>query len=304
MTLQEAMDDFLFQKQLAGLSPKTVISYKESISLLVRFMGNDIALSEVTYTEVSKYIMHLYNRPVSRATVSTYVRNIRIFLRWVYIEYKLPFDPQKIKVPKSPKKIVHIYNDTEIKEIFALIHTSEPWITARNRAVVALMLDSGLRQSEICCLLTNNLDRSRMVMKVTGKGAKDRIVPLGNFALALLDDYFSQCPYKDKPYVFCTRRGQALTNNAVRLFVNRLQHKLPFDLSSHKLRHNFATNYCIDHVRQTGKTDVYDLSILMGHESIETTKKYEHFAHEIIAAENNISHLDMCLGNGQKTGRG
>lgn len=77
-----------------------------------------------------------------------------------------------------------------------------------------------------------------------------------------------------------------------------------FDLSSHKLRHNFATNYCIDHVRQTGKTDVYDLSILMGHESIETTKKYEHFAHEIIAAENNISHLDMCLGNGLKTGRG
>ena len=52
------------------------------------------------------------------------------------------------------------------------------------------------------------------------------------------------------------------------------------------------------------KTDVYDLSILMGHESIETTKKYEHFAHEIIAAENNISHLDMCLGNGQKMGRG
>ena len=90
----------------------------------------------------------------------------------------------------------------------------------------------------------------------------------------------------------------------MRLFVNRLQHKLPFDLSSHKLRHNFATNYCIDHVRQTGKTDVYDLSILMGHESIETTKKYEHFAHEIIATENNISHLDMCLGNGQKTRRG
>ena len=304
MMLQEAMDDFLFQKQLAGLSPKTVISYKESISLLVRFMGTDTDLSKVTYAEVSKYIMHLYKRPLSRATVSTYVRNIRIFLRWVYIEYELPFDPQKIKVPKSPKKIVHIYNDTEIKEIFALIHTSEPWITARNRAVVALMLDSGLRQSEICHLLTNNLDRSRMVMKVTGKGAKDRIVPLGNFALALLDDYFSQCPYKDNPYVFCTRRGQALTNNAVRLFVNRLQHKLPFDLSSHKLRHNFATNYCIDHVRQTGKTDVYDLSILMGHESIETTKKYEHFAHEIIAAENNISHLDMCLGNGQKTGRG
>lgn len=58
MILQEAMDDFLFQKQLAGLSPKTVISYKESISLLVRFMGTDTDLSKVTYAEVSKYIMH------------------------------------------------------------------------------------------------------------------------------------------------------------------------------------------------------------------------------------------------------
>lgn len=298
MTLQEAFDDFLFQKKLAGLSPKTVYSYRCTLSLFVRALGTDLDISVISYRKVSEYIMHLYERPLSKATVSTYIRNIRIFLRWVYIEYDLSFDPVKIKVPKSPKKIVHIYNDTEIKEIFALIYTSEPWITARNRAIVALMLDSGLRQSEICNLLINNLDRTRMVMKVTGKGAKDRIVPLGNFALALLDDYFSQCPYKDKPYVFCNRRGQALTNNAVRLFINRLQHKLPFDLSSHKLRHNFATNYCIDHVRKTGKTDVYDLSILMGHESIETTKKYEHFAHEIIAAENNISHLDMCLGNG------
>ena len=121
--------------------------------------------------------MHLYKRPLSRATVSTYVRNIRIFLRYRWlIEYELPFDPQKIKVPKSPKKIVHIYNDTEIKEIFALIHTSlSHGLLLVTVLSIALMLDSGLRQSEICHLLTNNLDRSRMVMKVTGKGAKDRL---------------------------------------------------------------------------------------------------------------------------------
>lgn len=301
MTLQNALNDFLFQKRLAGLSPKTVHDYNDSLSLLLRFLGADLKLSDVSYDKVTAYIMQLYDRPLSRATVSTYVRNIRIFLRWVYTEYDLPFDPVKIKVPKSPKKVVHIYNDDEIKEIFDLIRTSEPWITARNRTIVALMLDSGLRQSEICNLQKDNIDRSRMVMKVTGKGAKDRIVPLGHFSLALLENYLSQCPYKNKPCVFYNRRGETLTNNAVRLFVNRLQHKLPFSLSSHKLRHNFATNYCIDHVRETGKSDVYDLSILMGHESIETTKKYEHFAHEIIAAENNISHLDMCLGNQQNT---
>ena len=71
--------------------------------------------------------------------------------------------------------------------------------------------------------------------------------------------------------------------------------KLPFDLSSHKLRHNFATNYCVDNLRKNGNSCVYDLSILMGHESMETTKKYEHFAHELLAVEDNHSHLDKVF---------
>lgn len=296
MTLKTAMDEFLFFKKLAGLSPKTITSYREAILPAVRQIGTDTSLSDVTYEKTAAYIMTLYDRPLSRASVSSYVRNIRIFLRWVYAEYELPFNPAKLKVPKSPKKVVHIYNDDEIKLIFDLIETSEPWITKRNRAVIALMLDSGLRQSEICQLIKSAVDRERMIMKVTGKGAKDRMVPLGKFACTLLDHYLESCPYKSVGYVFCDRRGHQLSNNAVKLFVSKLQHKLPFQLSSHRLRHNFATNFCVDHVRETGKTDVYDLSILMGHESIETTKKYEHFAHEIIAAENNISHLDRCLG--------
>lgn len=296
MTLQDALNEFLFQKKLSGLTEKTVSNYKESISLLVHYISPETSLADVTYDKVTEYIMTLYDRPLSRATVSTYVRNIRIFFRWVYSEYTLPFEPTKLKIPKSPKKVVHIYNDDEIKLIFDLIDTSEPWITARNRAVIALMLDSGLRQSEICGLMKVSIDRKRMIMKVTGKGAKDRMVPLGKFARTLLDQYLEICPYKSVNYVFCDRRGNQMSNNTVKLFVSKLQHKLPFQLSSHRLRHNFATNFCIDHVRETGKTDVYDLSILMGHESIETTKKYEHFAHEIIAAENNISHLDRCLG--------
>ena len=88
------------------------------------------------------------------------------------------------------------------------------------------------------------------------------------------------------------RMGNQISRNAIKVFMNRLKHKVPFDISSHKLRHNFATNFCIDNYRKTGNTGVYDLSILMGHESIETTKKYEHFAHEIIAVENSNSHLD------------
>lgn len=292
MTLQEAMEDFLFSKKLAGLEAGSIKNYRATLSLMVSFVGPEMPLESVSYSAVTKYILSVYDKPVSKATASSYIRNIRIFFRWASVEHRISFDPLKIKVPKSPKRNVHIYSDSEIRLIFSLVDTSVPWITARNRAIVALMLDSGLRQFEVCGLLFENIDRERQVMKVSGKGAKDRVVPLGRMSAEFLNDYRKKCPYIDSPYVFLDRRGGKLSPNAVRLFVYRLEKQLPFKLSSHKLRHNFATNFCIDNMRTKGNTCVYDLSILMGHESIETTKKYEHFAHEIIAAENNISHLD------------
>lgn len=295
MTVQQLYDEFIFTRRVSGINENSIRTYQATVGFLVRHIGPETPLEGITYEAVTGYVLEVYRRPISRATMSSYVRDTRIFLRWIHTEYGLPFDPARIKVPKSPKKKVHIYSDTEIRQIFSLISTSVPWITARNRAVVALMLDSGLRQCEVCGLEHGNIDRERMVMKVTGKGAKDRMVPLGRFALAQLDSYLELCPWPASGPVFRDRRGNPLSGNAVRLFMNRLEKQLSFPLSSHKLRHNFATNYCIDHVHQTGKSDVYNLSILMGHESIETTKRYEHFAHEIIAAENSISHLDACF---------
>lgn len=295
MNLMDCLNEFLYQKRLDGVGKNTVHNYNATLSLFIRFVGSELPLESLSFDLVSNYILGLLDGAISRGTASSYIRNLKIFLRWAYIEYGLSFDPLKIKVPKSPKKNVHIYSDTEIQYIFSLAKTSVAWITARNRAILALMLDSGLRQCEVCGLLKVEVDRVRNVMKVTGKGSKDRMVPLGNVSIQLLDHYLDQCPYVDSPYVFLDRRGDKLSGNAVRLFVYRLERELPFKLSSHKLRHNFATNFCINNMKKKGNTCVYDLSILMGHESIETTKKYEHFAHELIAVENSISHLDNAF---------
>lgn len=296
MLLSKAVDYFILQKRLAGLSDATVIDYVNIIGVFSAYVGKTVDLSTLPYDLVADYILDLYKRPLSKATVSTYVRNLRIFLRWYYTEYGMLFNPSKIKVPKSPKKLVHIYTDHELQLIFAALETSVPWITARNRAMIALMFDSGLRQSEVCTLRRDRIDRQRMVVHVTGKGSKDRLVPIGRLTFAFLDDYMQQCPFADSDYVFMGVCGKPVTTNTVKVFVNRLKHKLPFDLTSHKLRHNFATNYCIDNIRATGNSNVYDLAILMGHESIETTKRYEHFAHELVAAENRCSHLDKIYG--------
>lgn len=290
MTLKEALKEFLLQKRMVGLAKTSLADYETILSILIHHVG-DVEITNLTFEQITDYILSLYESSLSRSTISTYIRNTKIFLKFIQAEYGLNFNPAKIKVPKSPKKIVKIYTDTEIKMLFASVRTSIPWISARNCAIIALMLDSGLRQAEICTLQKKNIDNECMSIKVLGKGMKERLVPFGSLAKVLLDNYLEMCPHT-LDYVFVDKLGFPLSGNAIRLFMYRLQKQLPFELSSHKLRHNFATNYCLDHLQKDGNSCIFDLSILMGHESIETTKKYEHFAHELIAVQKNISHLD------------
>ncbi len=225
----------------------------------------------------------LYN--FFRETIRDYDNIVSIFIR--YINSDIDYISLSLDVVKD-----YILLSTNIRYLLDFAKCSVSWLNVRNKSIITLMLDSGLRQNEVCTLDKKGLDFDRSVLQVTGKGSKERLIPLGYISKMLLQDYLSQCPYKDVDYVFCDRMGNQISRNAIKVFMNRLKHKVPFDISSHKLRHNFATNFCIDNYRRTGNTGVYNLSILMGHESIETTKKYEHFAHEIIAAENSNSHLD------------
>lgn len=77
--------------------------------------------------------------------------------------------------------------------------------------------------------------------------------------------------------------------------VTKLSKKLPFDISSHKLRHNYATNYCLDQYGRNGQIDIYQLMYLLGHEEVKTTSRYLHFAYEYIATMNSISHVDHVM---------
>ena len=296
MTLYEAYEQFIFDKRAQGLSDKSLNSYENILHVFLEYFGSTFEIEKIEMNDVKRFSIYLRSKNLSKATISTYMRNAKILLRWISEEYGLGFDPKKIKVPKSPKKKVYVYSDDEIRKIFQSIETGVPWITARNRAMVSLMLDSGIRQCEVCGLKRSNVDSQRMVLKVYGKGDKERYVPVGRFALNTLEEYYKACPF-DSDYVFLNKDGSQLSSNAVKLFTSKLQKKLPFEFSSHRLRHNFATNYCLDSLKQKNTTGVYDLSIIMGHASIETTKRYEHLAHELIAVNSCISHLDIVYGN-------
>lgn len=295
MTLQETFDNFILSRRLADLSSKTISDYQQFVTPFVRSVGLEKSFEEVSQQDIQRYLATLLSRPLSKATRSTYIRHVKIFLRWAENEYCAGYSTRTVKVPKAPKRNVRIYSDQEVKQIFSSIRAETPWLTYRNKCIVALMYDSGLRQSEVCTLRKSKISYSDNRMTVIGKGSKERTVPLGQLTRHFLQQYLSCCPFSDCEMVFVNRRGQPLTCNAVKLFVSRLADSLPFELSSHKLRHNFATNYLLDQYRVHGQVDIYRLMYLMGHEDISTTRRYLHLANEILSSQGCISHLDGIL---------
>lgn len=292
MTLGEHYEQFYFDKSIQGLSKSTLQDYYYCLLPFLNFVGNSLEVCKLDYKMIQKYMLSLQCQGFAQGTISSYVRSMKIFLRWVSHEEPLTLDISRIKVPRCPKKIIHLYTDDEILQIFQSVNTGIEWLDARNRSIIALMLDSGLRQSEPCTIHIKDIDFKKGTFKVTGKGSKERIVPLGNLANAFIKQYIDLCPYSITDYLFLLNDGNKMTGNAIKLFVQRMKKYLDFEFSCHKLRHNFATNYCVNQLDKKGTVDIYSLMIIMGHENISTTQKYEHFAHEIIASRNAYSHLD------------
>ena len=294
MTLVQAYNEFMLDKKAQGITDKSLVSYKDILHIFIDYIGENIPIESIGINDMRKYAIMLRNKKLSQATQATYMRNVKIFMRWIQDEYGLAFDAKKIRVPKSPKKKVKIYDNGDIEHIFSGIKSKVEWIEIRNKAMVALMLDSGLRQCELCRLKRADINQKEKYIIVYGKGNKERYVPIGEFALNILNAYYAICPY-DGGCVFYNLDGSPLSGNAVRLFTHRLQRELGFKFTSHALRHNFATHYIMDNLEERNTSGVYDLSIIMGHESIETTKSYEHLAHEIIAVKSSNSHLDKVF---------
>lgn len=294
MTVKDTFDNFILSRQMSDLSEKTIQDYCQFVMPFVVSVSPSRDFDTLEQSHINAYIQTLLKKPISKATRATYIRHVKIYLRWCEGVYGSRYQAKLIKIPKSPKKSVKIYSDSDVREIFGSIHAETPWLTYRNKCIVALMYDSGLRQSEVCSLRLNKISFSDNRMIVHGKGDKERTVPLGKLTQHFMNLYMDACPY-ELDTLFVTRRGAPLTCNSVKLFMSKLADKLPFELSSHKLRHNFATNYCIDQYDKYGQVDIYRLMYLMGHEEIETTQRYLHFAMEIIAARGSISHLDNIL---------
>lgn len=293
MNLAECLDEFYTYKR-TYIKPKSAKNYYETLHLFVDYTGKDTQIEELNQRSLQKYQIYVNeSKNLSAGTKTCYIRNLRIFIKWCAEEYGLTnIDYKKIRVPRPPKKEIHLYTNDEIKSMYYACTTSLEWITARNKTILTVLLDTGMRRDEIRLLKKTDVDLQNKWFYVHGKGSKDRTVPFSNRALVLINNLWAICPYKDCEYAFSGRFGSQMGQDAVKQFLFKLNALMPFEVSSHRLRHNFATNYAVHYLCEYGTSCAVELADIMGHEDIKTTENYVHLAHKVLSMKRRYSRMD------------
>lgn len=272
MTLQTAIDGYLIDQRIRGNSSKTICYYSLSLSLFSRFAGSDTDLQQITVSMLQAYYLELSGRSLASVTVQTYIRALRSFLSWCYIQEYISVNlSEKFRLPKAQRKTVDVLSDSEIQRFLSCFNLRS-FLQLRNFCICSLMLDSGLRLHEVVTLTLEHLHISDGYVIVDGKGNKQRVVPLGLSTRKYLLRYISRrpsCCVTDRVFIQTTL--DPITDTTLRQMFRKLKFKTGIKrLRAYLLRHTFATRFL-----ENGG-DMYTLQQILGHTSLEMVKRYVH----------------------------
>lgn len=252
---------------------------------LAQFLGhlteNGQALEfpdKVTHVMIRSFMAELSDKGVSRQTVARKIAALRSFYKYLQRKGRVATNPARVvHTPKLEKKIP-TFLTVAMMERLLVAPESGTFTGSRDKAILELIYSAGLRSFELVGLDHADIDMDRRVLRLRGKGMKERINPVGRYAVAALEDYLHHKKIHpdrarfDSNAVFLNFRGQRLTTRSVRRMLSHYAAiaRLPTDVSPHTLRHSFAT-----HLLQRG-ADLRVVQELLGHENISTTQIYTH----------------------------
>lgn len=250
------------------------------------------------FIEYRRTVKRRDGQPISSHTIHGDVRCIKSFLNWAaredLIDEKIV---KRIDLPKREQKVIPTFTPKQIELLFAACERGETAEqVARDKAILALLIDTGIRANELCTLTKDHVffsDGDAWLM-VDGKGRKQREVGMGKRSRQLLHRYiyrFRQAPH-DIPFVFMAKKGTPLTTFGLDQMLYRLRDKVGKEyfkgirVSAHSFRHNYAVNYL------EGGGDIYRLARLLGHSEISTTEQYLRAFNQRNARKPGLSVLD------------
>ncbi len=297
ISLAETSDDlaegFLhFMDAERRSSSRTLANYELALRQFREWRVPFKGWAELTADDFRAFLFHLMKQERGRATIRLQFAALRSFFKWLCRRRGWKHNPLlDVQLPKLEKKLPVVFTITQIDEMLALplkspkTKQSLVWAGERDAAILELFYSTGMRLSELAGLNVEDIDTFSEIVRVFGKGRKERLCPVGSTALAAIQRYRQKAGVHQGP-LFMSRVGQRMTVLAVSNVVQKYwrQSGLAVHMTPHKFRHSFAT-----HLLNNG-ADLRSVQSLLGHASLSTTQIYTHVSTQRMKEVYDASH--------------
>ena len=260
-----------YLKYERAYSDNTVGAYMNDLNKYEEFLKKDILESDTE--DLEKYLKYIKN--LESTTVAHKITSIKSYFNYNIKREIVSVNPaDKVSRPKLTKHLPEYLTEEEVGKLLD-VEVRSPY-DYRNKTILELLYSSGIRISELVNIKTPNYDSEECLIRIMGKGSKERIVPLGDYAINIMNDYMNNyrplINKKHTDYVFVNNRGDKISRQFIFKVIKKeaLKKGIKKDISPHTLRHTFAT-----HLLKNG-ADLRIIQELLGHENISTTQIYTH----------------------------
>ena len=270
------------------LSPLTCKSYRSDTALLLELAG-ETALDRLQDHQIRRFVAQLHSKGLSGRSLARTLSAWRGLYHFLVRHFDFAVNPCiGIRSPKAPRSLPHVLSPDEAARLLSFASDEEP-MALRDKAMFELFYSSGLRLAELAGLRPDDLDLADATVRITGKGGKTRIVPVGSQALQVLREWIQQRELLVRPGVtalFLSRHGKAISPRSVsyRLKERALKQGITGHIHPHVLRHSFAS-----HILQSSG-DLRAVQEMLGHASISTTQVYTHLDFQHLATIYDKAH--------------
>jgi integrase/recombinase XerD len=289
VTWEEANKEFTNYLRIErSLSANSVEAYDDDINKLRQFVestGKDIIPEKITYIDLQEFLVWVNELGMSARSQSRILSGIRTFYKYLLLDDVIDTDPTKlVESPKIGRKLPTVLSVNEIDLLLGAIDMSKPE-GRRNKAMLETLYSCGLRVSELVGLRLSNVYFDMGFIRVTGKGDKERLVPISDKAIREIRNYLpdrnsllDRTDKESENMVFLNRWGKKLTREMIFIIIKRLATtiNLKKNISPHTFRHSFASHLV------EGGADLRAVQEMLGHESILTTEIYTHLDREYL----------------------
>ena len=266
--------DFLYIQK--GLSNNTAYSYRNDLLDYYQWCFDTYKTHPKTskLINANDYVSYLFNNGLQSSSVNRKISSIKTFYKYLIKKKVIQFSPfDDLIMPKKPNYLPISMSERDV-EILLNSPKKDVLIEMRDKAMIEMLYATGMRISELVNLKITDIDLKRCVVKVFGKGSKERLIPFGEIAAEFIYLYLNTRKNDKSKAVFLSNRGSAITRGAfwqrIKIYLNR--EGLKSSISPHTLRHAFAT-----HLLNRG-ADLRSVQILLGHSDLSTTQIYTHIA--------------------------